>query len=167
MQTAESARARWCSLGTIPDSKSGIPKKWQKDHRGGRADVQLLAGADWHLADQRSYRILSKATGLTEEEDDCVNRRRIHAWRKREHRKIVFTCRFCCARPSRRFSRRRARSFWTRTVGGGGHALALLEAGASVIACDQDPEALEEASRRLAGFSGQVRFVESNFADVA
>ena len=56
--------------------------------------------------------------------------------------------------------------FLDGTVGGGGHALALLEAGASVIACDQDPEALAEASRRLAGYSSQVRFVESNFADV-
>jgi 16S rRNA (cytosine1402-N4)-methyltransferase len=57
--------------------------------------------------------------------------------------------------------------FLDGTVGGGGHALALLEAGASLIACDQDPEALEEAAGRLAGFSGQVRLVESNFADVA
>ena len=57
------------------------------------------------------------------------------------------------------------KTFLDGTVGGGGHALALLEAGASVIAGDQDPEALAEASRRLAGFSGQVQFVESNFAD--
>ncbi len=56
--------------------------------------------------------------------------------------------------------------FLDGTVGGGGHALELLKAGASVIACDQDPEALEEASRRLADYPGQVRFVESNFADV-
>jgi 16S rRNA (cytosine1402-N4)-methyltransferase len=45
--------------------------------------------------------------------------------------------------------------------------LALLKAGASVIASDQDSDALEEASRRLADYSGQVRFVESNFADLA
>jgi 16S rRNA (cytosine1402-N4)-methyltransferase len=56
--------------------------------------------------------------------------------------------------------------FLDGTVGGGGHTLALLEAGARVIACDQDPEALAEASRRLAGYSSQVRFVEANFADV-
>ncbi|MBV8172973.1 MAG: 16S rRNA (cytosine(1402)-N(4))-methyltransferase RsmH [Verrucomicrobia bacterium] len=56
--------------------------------------------------------------------------------------------------------------FLDGTVGGGGHSLALLDAGASVIACDQDPEALAEASKRLAVYSGRVRFVESNFADV-
>ena len=58
------------------------------------------------------------------------------------------------------------KTFLDGTVGGGGHSLALLEAGASVIACDQDPEALAEASRRLAAFLDRVRFVESNFAEV-
>src|ERR1700693_4835024 len=56
--------------------------------------------------------------------------------------------------------------FLDGTVGGGGHALALLEAGATVIACDQDREALEEGSRRLAVYSDRVHYVESNFADV-
>ena len=59
------------------------------------------------------------------------------------------------------------KTFLDGTVGGGGHALALLESGASVIACDQDPQALAEASKRLVGYSSRVRFVESNFADVA
>src|SRR5215469_1662211 len=58
------------------------------------------------------------------------------------------------------------KTFLDGTVGGGGHSLALLEAGASVIACDQDPEALAEASKRLAVYSDRVRLVESNFADV-
>jgi 16S rRNA (cytosine1402-N4)-methyltransferase len=56
--------------------------------------------------------------------------------------------------------------FLDGTVGGGGHSLALLEAGASVIGCDQDPEALEETARRVARFSDRVRLVEANFADV-
>jgi len=37
------------------------------------------------------------------------------------------------------------------TLGGGGHALALLEAGARVVGLDQDPAALEAARGRLAG----------------
>src|ERR1700758_5826731 len=57
--------------------------------------------------------------------------------------------------------------FLDGTVGGGGHALALLEAGASVIGCDQDPEALAEAARRLRGFGNRVRLLESNFAELA
>jgi 16S rRNA (cytosine1402-N4)-methyltransferase len=53
------------------------------------------------------------------------------------------------------------------TAGGGGHTKAILEAGAFVIACDQDPEALAEVSRRLGTSAGQLRLVESNFADIA
>jgi 16S rRNA (cytosine1402-N4)-methyltransferase len=53
------------------------------------------------------------------------------------------------------------------TLGGGGHAEAMLEAGAEVIGIDQDPEALESAGRRLARFGGRFRAVEANFSDVA
>jgi len=53
------------------------------------------------------------------------------------------------------------------TTGGGGHTKALLDAGASVIACDQDPEALAEISQWLEGYSDRLRLVESNFADIA
>jgi 16S rRNA (cytosine1402-N4)-methyltransferase len=59
------------------------------------------------------------------------------------------------------------RLFLDATIGGGGHALALLEAGASVIGCDQDPEALTEAARRLRSFPDRVRLLESNFAELA
>src|ERR1700745_3341426 len=54
--------------------------------------------------------------------------------------------------------------FLDGTVGGGGDALALLEAGASVIGCDQDPEALMEAARQLKRFPDRVKLLESNFA---
>ncbi|MBV9390572.1 MAG: 16S rRNA (cytosine(1402)-N(4))-methyltransferase RsmH [Verrucomicrobia bacterium] len=49
------------------------------------------------------------------------------------------------------------------TVGGGGHSKAFLKAGASVIACDQDPEALAEARHALAPFKDRTRFLECNF----
>jgi 16S rRNA (cytosine1402-N4)-methyltransferase len=52
------------------------------------------------------------------------------------------------------------------TLGGGGHAEALLEAGADVIGIDQDPEAIKSAGHRLARFGDHFRAFESNFADV-
>ena len=51
------------------------------------------------------------------------------------------------------------------TLGGGGHAEALLEAGASVIGLDQDPAALAAAGARLARFGGRLRTVHANFRD--
>lgn len=51
------------------------------------------------------------------------------------------------------------------TVGGGGHTRLILErcVDCRVLAVDQDPDALEEARSRLAGFSGRVRFLATRF----
>jgi 16S rRNA (cytosine1402-N4)-methyltransferase len=53
------------------------------------------------------------------------------------------------------------------TLGGGGHAEALLERGpeARLIGVDRDPAALAEASARLRRFGDRFRAVRSNFAD--
>lgn len=54
------------------------------------------------------------------------------------------------------------------TLGGGGHALALLEQGATVDGIDRDPEAIATARRRLATFeaSGRFRAHLGNYADL-
>ena len=53
------------------------------------------------------------------------------------------------------------------TVGLGGHARALLEAGASrVIGLDRDPSALERSRDALAAFSGQVELVHGDYRDL-
>jgi 16S rRNA (cytosine1402-N4)-methyltransferase len=55
------------------------------------------------------------------------------------------------------------------TLGGGGHSLALLEAGVEhVIGIDRDPDALEATRARLAPFAAQGRFRAylGNFAKV-
>jgi 16S rRNA (cytosine1402-N4)-methyltransferase len=54
------------------------------------------------------------------------------------------------------------------TLGGGGHAEAILEVSgaARVVGADRDPEALAEAGRRLARFGERFRLVRANFADV-
>jgi 16S rRNA (cytosine1402-N4)-methyltransferase len=49
------------------------------------------------------------------------------------------------------------------TLGGGGHALALLDAGARVVGIDQDPAALKAAEARLAG--RDVVLAHGNFRD--
>ncbi len=53
------------------------------------------------------------------------------------------------------------------TLGGGGHAEALLTLApaARLIGVDRDPEALREAGKRLARFGDRVRLVRANFAD--
>ncbi len=52
------------------------------------------------------------------------------------------------------------------TVGGGGHAERLLEAGARVVGLDRDEAALGAAAERLARFGDQVRLIHAAFADL-
>ena len=55
------------------------------------------------------------------------------------------------------------------TLGGGGHSLAMLEAGADVTGLDRDPNAIASARARLATYeaSGRFRTVHTNYADAA
>jgi 16S rRNA (cytosine1402-N4)-methyltransferase len=58
-----------------------------------------------------------------------------------------------------------ARCVLDGTLGGGGHSLALLEAGAErVIGIDRDPSALEVARARLSSFGERFLAVEGNYA---
>ncbi|HZO57128.1 MAG TPA: 16S rRNA (cytosine(1402)-N(4))-methyltransferase RsmH, partial [Bryobacteraceae bacterium] len=54
------------------------------------------------------------------------------------------------------------------TLGGGGHALALLERGARVTGVDQDPWAIDAARRNLEAYerSGAFRAVRANFSEI-
>ena len=59
--------------------------------------------------------------------------------------------------------------FLDGTVGGGGHAAALLERTAPdgrLIGLDVDDESLAEAGERLARFGGRARLTQANFADM-
>ena len=50
------------------------------------------------------------------------------------------------------------------TLGGGGHAAALLERGARVVGIDQDEEAIGHASQQLRRFGERFTAVKANFA---
>jgi 16S rRNA (cytosine1402-N4)-methyltransferase len=52
------------------------------------------------------------------------------------------------------------------TLGGGGHAAALLAAGARVIGLDQDPEALAFAGKNLAQTGGDFQAVRGSFGKI-
>jgi 16S rRNA (cytosine1402-N4)-methyltransferase len=49
------------------------------------------------------------------------------------------------------------------TVGGGGHAEAILKTGADVLALDQDPDAIAEAGEQLTTYGGRVTLRQANF----
>jgi 16S rRNA (cytosine1402-N4)-methyltransferase len=49
------------------------------------------------------------------------------------------------------------------TCGGGGHSEAILQAGADVLALDQDPDAVQHATENLARFDGRIRVQQANF----
>jgi 16S rRNA (cytosine1402-N4)-methyltransferase len=58
------------------------------------------------------------------------------------------------------------RRYVDATVGGGGHAERLLEAGASVLGIDRDETALAASAARLARFGDRVRLVRGRFGDL-
>jgi len=56
------------------------------------------------------------------------------------------------------------------TLGGGGHATAIMEAaspGGLLLGLDADPKALEIAAQRLLSFHDSIRLLEANFRDLA
>jgi 16S rRNA (cytosine1402-N4)-methyltransferase len=65
------------------------------------------------------------------------------------------------------FAGRSIRSFFDGTLGGGGHARALLEAHPEIecyVGCDRDPDALEMARNALREWRSKVRFVHGSYA---
>ncbi len=54
------------------------------------------------------------------------------------------------------------------TVGGGGHAAALLEANRDLylVGFDQDPDALAAAGERLKSYEGRYKLIRSNFSEI-
>lgn len=63
----------------------------------------------------------------------------------------------------------RAGTYADVTLGGGGHAQAILEANpsATIVGFDRDPSALVAAQERLARFEGRTRFVHARMSELA
>jgi 16S rRNA (cytosine1402-N4)-methyltransferase len=59
------------------------------------------------------------------------------------------------------------RIYFEGTMGGGGHTRALLDAGATVVATDQDPEAIASASAELAGHGDRLIIRRANFSEIS
>jgi 16S rRNA (cytosine1402-N4)-methyltransferase len=78
-----------------------------------------------------------------------------------EHQTVLLTETVDLVRPGA------ARVIVDGTLGGGGHAQALLERGARVIGLDRDPTALAAARARLARFGDAFTAIEGNFGEVA
>ena len=57
--------------------------------------------------------------------------------------------------------------FFDGTLGGGGHTRALLDAGATVIATDQDPAAIAEAGEKLADYGARLILRRANFSEIS
>ena len=57
--------------------------------------------------------------------------------------------------------------FFEGTLGGGGHTRALLDAGATVVSTDQDPEAIAEAEDKLTGYGDRLILRRANFSEVS
>ena len=59
--------------------------------------------------------------------------------------------------------------YFDGTLGGGGHAAAILEAGATarVVAADRDPEAIDAAAARLDRYRARLEVHVGDYADVA
>jgi 16S rRNA (cytosine1402-N4)-methyltransferase len=61
------------------------------------------------------------------------------------------------------------RKYADGTVGGGGHAAAILAASSPngwLFGCDRDGAAVEAAGRRLSGFAGRFELRQANFAEM-
>ncbi|MCH9612984.1 MAG: Ribosomal RNA small subunit methyltransferase H [Chlamydiia bacterium] len=67
------------------------------------------------------------------------------------------------------FEEKEIKVFFDGTLGAGGHAEALLQAHPEIemyIGCDQDPQAIELASKRLAPFKEKLKIVRGNFENL-